>query len=85
MADIQVSILIVKNIVAGTYLRPCNFWYFDRFLTFGGLSDIIYCNNLMILSFSEFCRKGFDTGNRVAIEERKNAGENVRPFEKTKK
>jgi len=34
----------------------------------------------MILSFSEFGCQEFDTGNRVVIEERKNAGENVRPF-----
>jgi hypothetical protein len=35
--------------VAG--LRSCNFWDFGRFLTFSSLSEIIYCNNLMILSF----------------------------------
>jgi hypothetical protein len=37
------------------------------------------------ISSSEFCCKGFETGNRVVIEEHKNAGENVRPFKKAKK
>jgi hypothetical protein len=40
-----------KSIIASNYLRPCNFWYFGQFLTFGGLSGIMYCNNLMILAF----------------------------------